>query len=177
MFQGFNDPARVAVVDAQVFAVELDHDYVGVEHLLLGLLAGPSAASRVCGSLGLELTEAKARVGNLVGRRPHSPQASLAVDRRVGDVLGGARVEAARRRHRQITALHLGVAMCAHLADDRVWRGLGRWGGDLPEPRPPDSVAQHVLEAARVGVDGLHAALARVLDVAVDQGLLEVAGR
>lgn len=176
MFEGFNDAARMSVVDAQVYAYELGHDYVGVEHLLLGLLSSRSSASAVCDGVGLDLTPAKERVAELVGRRPPVGRGGLAVDRRVGEVLAGARSEAVSRRHRQITALHLGAAMFAYLGDSATWRDLdSMWGGELPVPRPPEGVAAATVAAAGLDAGQLRQRMIAALDEAVDAGVLEVA--
>ena len=41
MFERFTDAARSAVVSSQEAARELEHDYIGTEHILLGVLARP----------------------------------------------------------------------------------------------------------------------------------------
>jgi ATP-dependent Clp protease ATP-binding subunit ClpA len=41
MFERFTDAARFAVVSSQEAARELQHDYIGTEHILLGVLARP----------------------------------------------------------------------------------------------------------------------------------------
>ena len=52
MFERFSGQARHVVVSAQEEARELDHNYIGTEHLLLGLLTSDSLASASLNALG-----------------------------------------------------------------------------------------------------------------------------
>src|SRR5215469_10408732 len=57
MFERFTAEARRAIVQAQEEARRLQHNYIGTEHLLLGLLAEPDGiAARAAGRFGLDLT-------------------------------------------------------------------------------------------------------------------------
>jgi ATP-dependent Clp protease ATP-binding subunit ClpC len=71
MFERFTDKARRTVVLAQEEAALLEHDHIGTEHILLGLLreTGGAAAS-VLTSLGVTLEAARATVENADGRGP-----------------------------------------------------------------------------------------------------------
>jgi ATP-dependent Clp protease ATP-binding subunit ClpA len=69
MFERFTESARASVVRAQQEAGELRHDWIGTEHLLLGLLGaqeGPTAAFLL--ARGLTLEGARAEVERRVGR-------------------------------------------------------------------------------------------------------------
>ena len=69
MFERLTRQARRVVVLAQVEARELKHDYVGSEHLLLGLLAVPDGeAIGLLASLGITLELARDRIVQTVGR-------------------------------------------------------------------------------------------------------------
>ena len=68
MFERFTESARQVVVFGQDEARNLRHNYIGTEHLLLGLLreeAGPAAP--VLASLGVTLEETRAQVARIVG--------------------------------------------------------------------------------------------------------------
>jgi hypothetical protein len=68
MFERFTEQARLVVVRAQESARELNHGYVGKEHLLLALLVdGEEVPAQVLGSLGIDGEKARARVIELVG--------------------------------------------------------------------------------------------------------------
>ena len=77
MFERFTDDARRSVVLAQEEARGLDHDYIGTEHLLLGLLReGDGVATRALGMLGLELSEARRQLEELIGRGANTARAN-----------------------------------------------------------------------------------------------------
>lgn len=60
---------RVSFVQAQAEAVRLNHNYIGTEHLLLGLLGDPSTAvGRMLASRGIELEGSRTRLEAEVGR-------------------------------------------------------------------------------------------------------------
>jgi ATP-dependent Clp protease ATP-binding subunit ClpA len=68
MFERFTEQARLVVVRAQESARELNHGYVGKEHLLLALLVdGEEVPAQVLGSLGVDGENARAAVIELVG--------------------------------------------------------------------------------------------------------------
>ena len=63
MFERFTEPSRRVVVLAQEEARMLDHNYIGTEHLLLGLIhEGEGVAARAIESLGLTLEMARDQV-------------------------------------------------------------------------------------------------------------------
>ena len=68
MFERFSDRARRAVVRAQEEARLLSHDYIGTEHILLGLLAERAGvAARALDSLNVTLEAAREQVREIVG--------------------------------------------------------------------------------------------------------------
>ena len=68
MFQRFTDRARRVVVLAQEEARLLCHNYVGTEHLLLGLLhEGDGVAARALASLGISLADVRGQVEEIIG--------------------------------------------------------------------------------------------------------------
>ena len=69
MFERFTDRARRVVVQAQEAARDLGHDYIGPEHLLLGLVdEGSGLAVRVLDALGISLEAVRQRVEAAVPR-------------------------------------------------------------------------------------------------------------
>ena len=92
MFERFTAAARESVVEAQAEASRLQHNYIGTEHILLGLLAGPeTTAGRVLLRLGIDSEAARADVAAIVGSHaPGEPDASAldAVRRRVEEAFG-----------------------------------------------------------------------------------------
>jgi ATP-dependent Clp protease ATP-binding subunit ClpC len=68
MFERFTERARNAVVLAQDEARGLKHDYIGTEHLLLGLLREEDGlAARTLGEVGLVLADVRASAGSAAG--------------------------------------------------------------------------------------------------------------
>jgi hypothetical protein len=70
MFVSFTAEARQAVVLAQREGVALAHNYVGTEHLLLGILAGDGTGGRVLADLGVRLGPAREALESIIGRGP-----------------------------------------------------------------------------------------------------------
>jgi hypothetical protein len=66
MFERFADDARRATALASEEARRLGHDFIGTEHLLLGLLAAEGTASAVLADLDVTLTEAREKVSQRV---------------------------------------------------------------------------------------------------------------
>src|SRR5437016_5732451 len=68
MFERFTERARQVVVLAQDEARLLKHNYIGTEHLLLGLLRSEdSPAHAVLGSLGIAIEDVRVQVARIVG--------------------------------------------------------------------------------------------------------------
>ncbi len=96
MFERFNDEARRPLTVAQEEAKRLDHDFIGTEHLLLGLLA---CADGLMGAafeeLGVTLEDARAKVAERVhpartptqGTPPFTPLAKKALERSLRNAL------------------------------------------------------------------------------------------
>jgi ATP-dependent Clp protease ATP-binding subunit ClpC len=74
MFERFTDRARRVVVLAQEEARELDHNYIGTEHILLGLIhEGDGVAAKALDSLGIGLRAVREQVEEMVGRGGSEP--------------------------------------------------------------------------------------------------------
>ena len=78
MFERFTEPSRRVVVLAQEEARMLDHNYIGTEHILLGLIhEGEGVAARAIVSLGLTLEMAREQVRALVGAGRSTPSGHI----------------------------------------------------------------------------------------------------
>jgi ATP-dependent Clp protease ATP-binding subunit ClpC len=128
MFERFTDRARRVIVLAQEEARMLNHNYIGTEHLLLGLLhEGQGLATQVLESLGIGLEAVREQVEEAVGRgqqavperTPFTPQAKK--------VLELARREAFQLGHHYIGTEHilLGLIREGDGTGARVLAGLG----------------------------------------------------
>src|SRR5258708_22462467 len=68
-FDRFNDRAKRGLALAQDEAIRFNHNYIGTEHLLLGLVReGEGVAARVLDSLGVELSKVRTAVEFIIGR-------------------------------------------------------------------------------------------------------------
>ena len=85
MFERFTDRARRVVVLAQEEARMLNHNYIGTEHILLGLIReGDGVAAQVLVNLGSDLNRARQQVIQLL----HGHQGTRSALSTIGDELG-----------------------------------------------------------------------------------------
>jgi hypothetical protein len=88
MFERFTDRSRRVVVLAQEEARRLDHNYIGTEHILLGLIReGDGVAAQVLESLGISLDAARQQVEGFVGRGQVAPSGHIPFTPRAKRVL------------------------------------------------------------------------------------------
>jgi ATP-dependent Clp protease ATP-binding subunit ClpC len=88
MFERFTEPSRRVVVLAQEEARRIDHNYIGTEHLLLGLIRQrEGVAARAIGSLGLTLEMAREQVAELIGAGQQAPTGHMPFTPRAKKVL------------------------------------------------------------------------------------------
>jgi ATP-dependent Clp protease ATP-binding subunit ClpC len=78
MFERFTSQSRRAVVLAQEEAASLNHNYIGTEHLLLGLLhKGNGAGARALTAADIALAPAREEVEVIIGRGQHAPSGHI----------------------------------------------------------------------------------------------------
>jgi ATP-dependent Clp protease ATP-binding subunit ClpC len=108
MFVNFTQPARQAVVLAQDEARELGHDWVGTEHLLLGVMReGEGIGARSLRALGIRIDDVRSRVVEILGREGAAPVGQIAFAPRAKKVLEFALREAQAMNHDFIGTEHL----------------------------------------------------------------------
>jgi len=108
MFQRFTDRARRVVHLAKEEAWLLRHNYLGTEHLLLGLLyEGDGVAAHALISLGVSLDDVRARVEEFIGRGDGPVQADVPFTPRSRKVLELSLREAMRLGHHYIGTEHI----------------------------------------------------------------------
>ena len=108
MFERFTERARQVVVLAQEEAKNLHHNYIGTEHLLLGLLReADGVAARVLGSLEVTLEEVRGEVTRIVGEGEHESQGQIPFTPRAKKVLELALREALSLGHNYIGTEHI----------------------------------------------------------------------
>ena len=88
MFERFTDRARRVVVLAQEEARLLNHNYIGTEHLLLGLIhEGEGVAAKALESLGISLEAVRAQVEEIIGQGQSAPTGHIPFTPRAKKVL------------------------------------------------------------------------------------------
>ena len=143
MFERFTDRARRVVVAAQEEARTLGHDYIGTEHLLLGLIhEGHGVAAIALESLGIGADGLRERVVAIVGTGQHPVAGHIPFTPQAKQVLRLSLSEALRFGHNYIGTEHLllgliqekdGVAAQVWRTRGLTCRGCGpRWCGCWP---------------------------------------------
>jgi ATP-dependent Clp protease ATP-binding subunit ClpA len=108
MFERFTDRARRVVVLAQEESRRLQHDYIGTEHLLLGLLVvGSGPAYEALTAEGIQLAPARAKVEELVGKGDSMPSGHIPFTPRAKKVLELSLREALSLGHNYIGTEHV----------------------------------------------------------------------
>jgi ATP-dependent Clp protease ATP-binding subunit ClpC len=108
MFERFTDQARRVVVLAQEEARHLNHNYIGTEHLLLGLLhEGEGVAAEALKSLGISLEAVRAQVQETVGQGVDAPTGHIPFTPRAKKVMELSLREALQLGHNYIGTEHL----------------------------------------------------------------------
>src|SRR5215471_4914535 len=108
MFERFTAHARHVVVLAQEEARRLNHNYIGTEHILLGLLGEPDGIGfRVLESYGITLEGARREVAELVGTGKAEPGKHIPFTPRAKKTLELSLREALQLRHNYIGTEHI----------------------------------------------------------------------
>ncbi len=108
MFERFTNRARHTVVLAQEEARLLNHNYIGTEHILLGLLGEPDGvAGRALAGMGVTLPAARDEVTVIVKRGKSAPSGHIPFTPRAKKVLELALREALQLHHNYIGTEHI----------------------------------------------------------------------
>src|SRR5947209_2563572 len=108
MFERFTNAARRVVVQAQEEARKLQHNYIGTEHLLLGLLTQPDElAARALAGLGISLDGTRQEVKDAVGVGKKGPSGHIPFTPRAKKTLELSLREALQLHHEYIGTEHL----------------------------------------------------------------------
>jgi len=143
MFERFTDRARRAIVLAQEEATGLDHNWIGTEHLLLGLLRGQgTAAARVLESAGITLDAARQEVVEIIGRGKEAPSGHIPFTPRSKKVLELSLRESAGLGHSHIGTGHLLLGLISE-GDGVAIQVLERLGANLNDLRERAAEGPH----------------------------------
>ncbi len=108
MFERFTDRARRVVVLAQEEARLLNHNYIGTEHILLGLIhEGEGVAAKAMESLGISLEAVRSQVEEIIGQGGSSPSGHIPFTPRAKKVLELSLREALQLGHNYIGTEHI----------------------------------------------------------------------
>jgi ATP-dependent Clp protease ATP-binding subunit ClpA len=139
-FEGFTDRARQVVVLAQEEARMLNHNHIGTEHILLGLIhEGDGVAANALESLGISLETARQQVEQIIGQGQQAPSGHIPFTPRAKKVLELSLREARHLGHNYIGTEHILLGLIRE-GEGVAAQVLVRLGADL------NRVRQQVIE-------------------------------
>ncbi len=148
-FDKFTERARRVLTLAQEEAQRFNHNYIGTEHLLLGLVReGDGVAAKVLSNLGVELNKVRSAVEFIIGRGDRTTSGEIGLTPRAKRVIELAVDEARRLNHSYIGTEHLLL-------------GLVREG---------EGIAAGVLESLGVNLERVRGETTRILAQTQPQG-------
>ena len=135
MWEPFTERARRSIVLAQEEAQRLGNNYIGTEHILLGIISeGESLAAKVLESLGVNLAKVRQEVEAIVGRGGQSMQQEMVFTPRAKRVIELAFEEARQLNHNYIGTEHLLLGLIRE-GEGVAARVLANLGGDPAKVR------------------------------------------
>jgi ATP-dependent Clp protease ATP-binding subunit ClpC len=134
MFERFTDRARRVVVLAQEEARMLNHNYIGTEHILLGLIHEGGVAARALESLGISLDAVRQQVEEIIGRGQQAPSGHIPFTPRAKKVLELSLREALQLGHGYIGTEHILLGLIRE-GDGVAAQVLVKLGADLNRVR------------------------------------------
>jgi ATP-dependent Clp protease ATP-binding subunit ClpC len=147
VFERFTDRSRRVVVLAQEEAKLLNHDYIGTEHILLGLIReGQGVAAAALDSLGVSGESVRQRVQEIIGAGDAAPTGPIPFTPRAKKVLELALREAQKLGHTYIGTEHLLLGLIRE-GEGVAAQVLEELGADL------NRVRQEVIQLVAGGVE------------------------
>jgi ATP-dependent Clp protease ATP-binding subunit ClpA len=135
MFERFTDRARRVVVLAQEEARILNHNYIGTEHILLGLIhEGEGIAAKALTSLGISLQAVRQQVEEIIGQGQQAPSGHIPFTPRAKKVLELSLREALQLGHNYIGTEHILLGLIRE-GEGVAAQVLVRLGADLNRVR------------------------------------------
>src|ERR1700756_3029843 len=135
MFERFTDRARRVVVLAQEEARMLNHNYIGTEHILLGLIhEGEGVAAKALESLGISLDAVRQEVLEIIGQGQQAPSGHIPFTPRAKKVLELSLREALQLGHEYIGTEHILLGLIRE-GDGVAAQVLVKLGADLNRVR------------------------------------------
>ncbi len=135
MFERFTDRARRVIVLAQDEAKLLNHNYIGTEHILLGLIhEGEGVAARALESLGISLEAVRQQVEDIIGQGQQVPTGHIPFTPRAKRVLELSLREALQMNHTYIGTEHILLGLIRE-GEGVAAQALLKLGADLNRVR------------------------------------------
>ncbi|PJI95077.1 ATP-dependent Clp protease ATP-binding subunit [Luteimicrobium subarcticum] len=135
MFERFTDRARRVVVLAQEEARMLNHNYIGTEHILLGLIhEGEGVAAKALESLDISLDGVRAQVIEIIGEGQQAPTGHIPFTPRAKKVLELSLREALQLGHNYIGTEHILLGLIRE-GEGVAAQVLTKMGADLNRVR------------------------------------------
>ena len=135
MFERFTERARRVVVLAQDEARMLNHNYIGTEHILLGLIhEGEGVAAKALESLGISLDAVRQQVEEIIGQGQDAPSGHIPFTPRAKKVLELSLREAQQLGHNYIGTEHILLGLIRE-GDGVAAQVLVKLGADLNRVR------------------------------------------
>lgn len=135
MFRRFSPQAREVIISAQQEARSLHHNYIGTEHLLLGLLRDRDGrAGQALHILGISPDAARQQVLDIIGEGKQEPAGHIPFTPRSKRVLELAVREAVRLGHLHVGTEHILLGLVSE-GDGVAWHVLDRLGATVPRVR------------------------------------------
>ena len=135
MFERFTDRARRVVVLAQDEARMLNHNYIGTEHILLGLIhEGEGVAAKALESLGISLEAVREQVEEIIGHGQQAPTGHIPFTPRAKKVLELSLREALQINHTYIGTEHILLGLIRE-GEGVAAQVLIKLGADLKSPK------------------------------------------
>ena len=156
MFERFSERARRVVVLAQEEARMLNHNYIGTEHILLGLIhEGDGGAARSLESLGISLDAVRQQVEEIIGRGQQAPSGHIPFTPRAKKVLELSLREALQLGHGYIGTEHILLGLLRE-GDGAAAQVLVTLGADLNRVLRQVIQLLHGYQGQDVGSAGSH---------------------
>jgi hypothetical protein len=184
MFERFTERARRVVVLAQEEARMLNHNYIGTEHLLLGLIhEGEGVAAKALESMGISLEAVRSQVEEIIGQGQAAPTGHIPFTPRAKKVLELSLREALQLGHNYIGTEHILLGLIRE-GEGVAAQVLQKLGADLARVR--QQVIQLLSGYTGKGEDSMsppgrfrdrRREMQRLLELALEEaGSLEAAG-
>ena len=169
MFERFTDRARRVVVLAQEEARMLNHNYIGTEHILLGLIhEGEGVAAKALESLGISLEAVRQQVEEIIGQGQQAPSGHIPFTPRAKKVLELSLREALQLGHNYIGTEHILLGLIRE-GEGVAAQVLVKLGADLNRVRQQVIQLLHGYQGKEPAASGAQSEAAPSTSLVLDQ--------